>query len=305
MHDREAALVERLNAELVNVRWSTAEEIRGRARRRTLIRLVVGAFASVVLLGTGTAAIATLGPAVYDVPALPGGDVPTTSPVRSTTALGLPSPASPGKPVPEEALLQPVDVGAGLVVDRVNTGRDEPVTLLDPATLNHCPAFTRSRFDTVYAQQYRRHTVQQPPTVYAAPETGEPVVHEEVYRVSVDDASRILADVHRIVTDCDRFVSTGSAQSGTRVIDVEAEHHWAVLGERLGGDESLLIEHRVTVRSREPDETFSDSDTYLMAVIRLGDLVALIQPVDTDRDRARELASAAAARLCLAAIRGC
>ncbi|MDW5326342.1 hypothetical protein [Plantactinospora sp. KLBMP9567] len=279
------SLVGRVALEVATVSWPAPEEIRARARRRNRIRTVAGTVAVVVAVTAGSVGL---------VERYGGHPRPVAPPASA------PTPAPDPVAIPPSALLQPGDVGPGLVVDRVNVWADAAVDLIDPTVVIDCPGYgAYDRYDGL-ARMFRRHTVQKPPTVPGDPLTGQAVVHEKVFRLAPDAARRVFADARAVPDLCARYVSSGVIEIDGRRLPVDAEHRWRVLAEGFAGDESVLLEWQTTIRRRDGAAVVDGPAGRLVGVARVGDLVAAVDRVDEvpDPQRARALTLAAAARLC-------
>ncbi|MFY1689906.1 hypothetical protein [Plantactinospora sp. WMMB782] len=288
-----AGLAEQVGRETAAVCWLAPAEIRARGRRRNRIRSVVGTVAVVAVVAIGS--IVTVGR--YG---------PLPSPVAAPQPAGSPTPA-PSPPdrveIPLSALLQPEEVGPGLVVDRVEVRPDEAVQVMDPTVPLSCSGYaTRTRYVGL-ALMTRRHTVQQPPTVPGDPLSGAAVVHEEVFRLVPEAARQVFADARAVPDLCAEYVSAGAIEIDGERLAVAAVHRWRVLAEGFAGDESVLLDWQTTIR-RQDDSTVVDGPANrLVGVVRVADLVARVDRADeaADPERGRALLRAAAARLCTAA----
>ncbi|MDG4784524.1 hypothetical protein O7626_00995 [Micromonospora sp. WMMD1102] len=288
-----AGLADQVGRETATVRWLAPEEIRARGRRRNRIRAVVGTVAVVAVVAVGS--VVTVGR--YG---------PPPSPVAAPQPANFPAPATspPDRvEIPLSALLQPEEVGPGLVVDRVEVRPDEAVQVIDPTVPLGCSGYaTRTRY-TGLARMTRRHTVQQPPAVPGDPLSGAAVVHEEVFRLGPDAARQVFADARAVPDLCAEYVSAGAIEIDGERLAVAAVHRWRMLAEGFAGDESVLLDWQTTIR-RQDDSTVVDGPaSRLVGVVRVADLVARVDRADesADPERGRALVRAAAARLCTAA----
>ncbi|GIG85738.1 hypothetical protein [Plantactinospora endophytica] len=287
------SLVDQVALEAASVSWPAPQEIRARARRRNRIRSAAGTVAVVVAVTAGSVGL------VERYGGQPG---PAEAPALSSTPRPIPTSTPTSAPfvIPPSALVQPEDVGPGLVVDRVDVQADAPVDLIDPSVVIDCPGYgAYERYDGL-ARLVRRHTVQQPPTVPDDPQTGQAVVHERVFRLAPDAAPRVFADARAVPDLCARYVSSGVFEIDGRRLPVDAEHRWRVLAEGFAGDESVLLEWQTTIRRQDTAAVVDGSAGRLIGVVRVGDLVAAVDRVDEmpDPQRARALTVGAAGRLC-------
>jgi hypothetical protein len=277
-------LIERIAADLADVRWPDAAEIRARlARRRRRRAVAAGGLATVV-------AIAVALPVTLDT----GGDD------SGNQIAGAPQLVE----IPPEALLQPEDVGAGLVALRETVAANQnvgSVQLLDLAAVT-CPAYRSVGFYSGPYRYQRSYTVQTPPTDPGDPTTGDTVLRQYVLRLDGDLATRVADDMKRATVACADYSSGGPAENATGVVDVEATHRIRVVHEGFAGDQSFVFTHAIEVTRVDTGRPYTDPVTRLQAVIRVGDLVSLISwmRADVDPTEARRLATRAASWLCVA-----
>lgn len=308
MSERPESLAERivmsLDSELAAICWPSPAEIRARARRRVLRASIAGSVAAAVAVAAvvlGVAAPFTLRGAVS-----PAGPAVPPSPVKSSASSSLPSTAV----IPPEALLQPEDVGPGLVIERVsvleggagyyaNAMRVKSALLPVEAM---CPAYQRLDLPPRPARYHREQAVQRPSATPGHPERTDPEVFESVVRL-LDEATaaQVLDDVRLVLRACARYVSAGPITERGTVVQAEATHEWDVLDDGFTGTESMIVRHTVTVRIAGKDEVVRRS-VYLSGYVRVGDLVAILTQLDGNPERARELAVRAAHRLCVATV---
>ncbi len=194
-----SGLIERIAADLADVRWPDAAEIRARLTRRRRRRAVAASGLATVV------AIAVAVPAVLNT----GGD-DSGPPVAGAEQL---------VEIPPEALLQPEDVGPGLVALRETIAENEnvgDVHLLD-LLADTCPAY---RSLSIYAGPYRyqrSYSVQTPPTDPGDPTTGDAVLRQYVLRLDGDLASRVADDLMRAAVDVRRLRLGRACARPTRV----------------------------------------------------------------------------------------
>jgi hypothetical protein len=205
-------------------------------------------------------------------------------------------------------MLQPDDVGSGLVIERVNVQeagaglyanamRVKSVFLPVEAM---CPAYQGLNLPPRPSRYYREQTVQRPPTIPGRPEEVDPEVHESVVRLTDKaTAAKVLDDVRLVVTTCARYVSAGPITTDGAVVQAEATHEWSALDADFTGAGSVIVRHSITVRRAGSGEVMERS-AYLSGYVRIGDLVAVLTQLDDNPQRARELVVRAAHRLCAA-----
>ena len=151
----------------------------------------------------------------------------------------------------------------------------------------------------------RAATVQTPPTDPADPATGNPVCQPDRGAADGDLAPRVVDDLRGNLRSCAEYISAGPVQAGTAVIQVEATHRWRIVYERFAGDDSLVVD----ARRRRGQAGGRDGPairrpaTYMMAVVRVGDLVTFVDWTEpgVEPTEARRLATRSAGWLCVAA----
>ncbi|MBO4206497.1 hypothetical protein [Micromonospora echinofusca] len=318
--DQATQLVERIAADLASIRWASPTEIRNRARRRARRQAASGALALMVVVAAASAVGSVVRPdrtpspvAATPVPTTP--DTVPPVPPEGAPAQPVPSPrssvwpdptvqgAAPTTPfarttvstvptaIPVDALLQPGDLGADLLLGATETTDFAPVRPIADSLVS-CPDYaTLDRYDGV-AVAFRRHALLRDPA------DGDPVLRQEVGRFPGGAAGRIVDDVDRAVAVCARYRSPGPTYE-RRLLDGWGEHAWSRVDRGFAGDQSMLLRHEIA-RQGSPG-----SVVYLVAVIRVGDLVTVVTSADLTGERAREMAATAAARLCRTANPGC
>ena len=205
--------------------------------------------------------------------------------------------------IPPEALLQPEDVGPGLVALRETVAANESVgsvQLLDLAAVT-CPAYRSVGFYSGPYRYQRSYTVPTPPTDPGDPTTGDAVLRQYVLRMDGDLASRLADDMMRATVACATTPGT-AVENAMGVVDVEATHRVRVVYEGFAGDQSFVFTHAIEVTRVDTGRPYTDPVTRLQAVIRVGDLVSLIAWTRANMDpiEGRRLASRAASWLCVA-----
>lgn len=324
MPDQTPSLADQFAADLAAVRWLTVDEIRARARRRFLRNALVAPTAVLVVLvvaWAGTAAVrrdesaphqpVVAEPLTSQVPApigTGGSGAPRSGMPRSSL---VPTSVAPGDRVfiPPEALLQPTDRGNGF-----RSHNEETFAAGEYATWifdlgGNCPAY-ESLNATAY-QEYlfiRVHTVEKivdpfdqldQPMIASVEEA--PVV-QQTRRFAEETAPQVMADARRVVAACPSYVTTSGASTPQR--PTETAHYWALLSESFAGDESLLVRQRVMSLDRVSRQA-GEVAVMLIAVVRVGDLVAVLQASGDDPAWMRKIAGQAAARLCAAETGSC
>ncbi|WP_329104411.1 hypothetical protein OG792_29610 [Micromonospora sp. NBC_01699] len=88
--------------------------------------------------------------------------------------------------------------------------------------------------------------------------------------------------------------TTGPAATGANA----TRHAWRVLGDGFAGNQSLLVRQEVSAPTGPVGTGPASGTVTLYAVVRVGDLVAVLESYDYDDARMRQLADRAAAWLC-------
>ncbi|MGC5018934.1 hypothetical protein [Micromonospora sp. DT47] len=268
-----------------NLTWAATEQVRRRGRQRTRRTRAAAVLASVVAVGvvaTGAVALAGRPGPVPVIPATPSPSVSPTTPA--------PTPAAPTPVVPPPSVT-PSQTTRSPKADLTSPGRTSPSTPADPAVpaaamlrLADLPdGFRAAGSDldgdwtlesvTIYCsgespsitpgEVARRGAVFDSPTAR---------ITQRVTRHSGDQAGTAMDRVRELVSGC-KFERQGNSLS--------------ILGERLGGEESLLVGALIEgVPSR-------------WLFVRQGDLVAQVWlDKDTTPTDARRYAEPVADRLC-------
>ncbi|RKF22862.1 hypothetical protein D7I43_30995 [Micromonospora globbae] len=263
--------------------------------------------AAVTAVGFAVTAMAALGSMA---PSTSGGATSSVAPqVSPPSVVPSASPSvAPAVAIPPEALLQPEDVGPGLVIERVNVLEDGTGYYANAMAVKSvllpvqamCPAYQALNLPPRSSRYYREHTVQRPATTRGRPEQIDPEVQESVVRLTDEaTAAKVLDDVRLVVTTCARYVSAGPITQGGVVAQAEATHEWSALDADFIGAGSLIVRHSISVRRAGSGEMVERS-AYLSGYVRVGDLVAVLTQLDDDPQRARDLTVRAAQRLCAA-----
>ncbi|MBB2944101.1 hypothetical protein FB565_003830 [Actinoplanes lutulentus] len=284
-----------LSRDAGRARLLPAAELRGRARRQTVVRSAAGLVAVAVLAAGVTAGTRF---------ALAGGDEPqpilpavTTSPQTSPSQQASPSPSaassppassppaspsSPGTPaipksVPARALLTKADSNTGEF-----TRHDEPRTP---------PRFCA---DASYPSEEAIGVRASVTLLYRSPElsaeyTPEDEVHDTVTVYRGDGAERFMDDLRDNV----RLCPTG------KLGDLDATFRG--LGSLDLGDESLLVERSTAGYNDDGTPSKGKRPTYIAAV-RVGDSVTLLETLGyesapSDRDDVESLTATATVNL--------
>jgi hypothetical protein len=278
-----SGLIERIAADLADVRWPDAAEIRARLTRRRRRRAVAASGLATVV------AIAVAVPATLNT----GGDDSGPSVAGAEQLVEI----------PPETLLQPEDVGPGLVALRETIAENENMAGLRLLNLAlTCPAYASLRLYTGPYRYQRSYTLQTPPTDPGDPTTGDAVLRQVVLRLNDGLAARVVDDLLLAVASCADYVSVGPAENDGGVVDAEATHRWRVVYEGFAGDQSFVLTHAIDVKRVADGKQFTAPATRLQAVVRVGDLVTVISWADVGLEptEVRRLATRAASWLCVA-----
>jgi hypothetical protein len=276
-------LVERIAADLAQVWWPDAAEIRARlARRRRRRAIAASGLATVV-------AIAVALPAALSLRAPDDTGPPVTT-------------APPLVEIPPEALLQPEDVGPGLIARGVSIDENAGLPALPSTMAMTCAAYDSRDAYRDPVRYQRAATVATPPSGPGDPAGGDPIISQTVLRLTGDRAPRVVDELRVNLRACAEYVSRGPVQAGPEVIEGVATHRWRILYERFAGDDSLVFAHDVEAVRLSDGGRDKPLATYLTAVVRVGDLVTLLdwnQP-GVEPGEVRRLATRAASWLCVA-----
>jgi hypothetical protein len=213
--------------------------------------------------------------------------------------------------IPVEALLQPVDVGPGHHVENENTGQPGAYPTWSFA-VGECAAYAGTGMNNFKGYAFLRfHSV-----VPDGRTGGDPgTVFVEVRRYSQAMAATVVADVPQMVSACpihNSAVAAGVAGNGSTSASRDPAHvvnTWTVIGEGFAGNDSLLIREEtveIDESTGQPVRVNGETSSVLTsALVRVADLVAVVQSSTTDSALLRDLGAKAAARLCVAATPRC
>lgn len=280
MRDRKPTLTDRIVTDLSTVRWPEPAEIRAQARRRTR-RQVAGA-AAVLLLVVGTSAV-VFGPA-----ALP-------DPHRVDASVTGPS---PHVEIPLEALLQPDDLSERSEPPLTTSGLAERFRV-DNGVLAACRQAQGLPAGSAPSLWSRSQTMMR-----NRPGGYDVLVSQDVYRVEPQVAVRFFADLEGEVATCANWRSVGPIRWQGQMITRSLVHSFTLLDRDFTGDEAAVLRHSISQsRNEDTGEPLREPSSIDLAVVRVGDLVTVINPdpATTTRDELRRLGRVAAARMCVAA----
>jgi hypothetical protein len=297
MPEQQHPLVDRIANDLAAVNWPSPEEIRSRARRRTILTSVAAPIAVALLLVGSWAALAgrphdQLRPA----PAASG----TVSSVPSTSPSPLPTFVVPGDPawIGPEAMLQPADVGPGMRLHNEDSFEPRENVSLTFDVDSNCARYHGLGVHREY-QYMRVHDIER-----EAEYNGVDAVRVEIARYSDKLARQVMADIRQVVDTC--ATSTfDSTEASTPSHPALAIHYWALLDSGFVGDDSLLLRHEVYTRDKLTGEKLGEDTVTVFAIVRLADLITIVQSDNLTPERMRQLGRSAATRLCRAASPPC
>jgi hypothetical protein len=242
--------------------------LRGRADRRTRIRVTAAAVAAAVAVGgavMGTqwvlradGTVPPPPPAVTGSPtppptSAPPTSAPSTTPPATTTPPTKPPPTTPPprtapKSIPDSAFLQVADLSRGYV--QPDTSTEEVLPSLCDAT------FAGDR--SIDLRRTRRLTYYNSGTAEGS--TPDGTIRQTITVYEPDRASRFLDELRDAIASC----------------PTDGKHRYRVVYAPKRGDESLMFEDRYpTVDPAELQPTGGD-DVRLISVVRMGDVVTIL-----------------------------
>ncbi|MEU1361913.1 hypothetical protein ABZ356_18970 [Micromonospora zamorensis] len=281
----EPTFVERVRRDLLDVRWPSPDEIRARARRRSQRRIVVS---TVVLALAGFSAVAV---------AAPGTSPPLVQPA---------APASPTRhEITTDALLQPADLPQPVYVQLSQAGLGEPVRLED--TLGRCRTSQGRSDGWQMSILSRSQTLMRKPT-QGVLVPGDALVVQDLFRLAPETARQLFTSLDDLVAPCAEWRSIQQWETVDSTHTVEVIHRWAVVQRGFAGDDAAILRDSPTApRDVRTGQTLTNTPPpTLLAVVRVGDTVSLLRIADDDTEaKLRQLAVAAAARMCAAANPAC
>ncbi|PWR09710.1 hypothetical protein DKT68_11425 [Micromonospora acroterricola] len=273
--------VEKVQRELQDVRWPGPEKIRAQARRRSQRRIVV---ATAVLALAGISAVAVAAPRTSPPPVQPAA---SASPTRHE--------------ITTDALLQPADLPQPVYVQLSQSGLGEPVRLED--MLGYCrtsqgwPEGWQMSILSRSQTLMRKH----PPGLLVE---GDALVMQDLFRLVPEAARQLFASLDDLVAPCAEWRSVGPLETAGSTRTAEVVHRWAVTQRGFAGDDAAILRDSLTAaRDVQTGQTYGDAPSpILLAVVRVGDTVSVLRlRYDSTEAELRQLAVAAAARMCAAA----
>ncbi|GIF50004.1 hypothetical protein DFJ67_3979 [Asanoa ferruginea] len=257
-------LAGRLDHELPDVAWAEPDRIRARGRGRRRQRSVFLAALSVLVIAAGAGWFAAVHPST-----------PEPRPAASGPTDAAPLP-----------MLRPEDVGSGY---RVTNYQEFPAGTYPAWSFGSedCPAYADMRI-TAYATHlwYGQENLTQ---------DGGATVTAEAGRYPAGQAAQLMADVQHVVTNCAHW-ETGLGEAATTT------KTYTMLDRDFAGDEAALVRLTVDIIDKTGNTTFSAR--VVLAAVRVGDAVTVVQVERDDPDLVRLLGQRAADRLCTVE-RGC
>ena len=292
MPDKLDDLSHRLARALTSVQWAEPGELRARARRRSR-RAFVAAPVAVTLVVLSVAWYAG-----FRGDGAPVADDSTIGPSSSTTTTPSPRPSLTMDPawIPLDALLQPADVGEGLDFANVLTSDSEPLRLWY-FELSQCPAYAGLGITAYDTYQYMRiHQIV--PRGVIGGERGD-AVFVQARRYPAEVASTVVLDIRRALTACGQYERAGGEASSPQR-PAYTTFTWTIIDEDFAGDDSLLIRQRVESFVTGTGQRIGESIVETYAVVRVGDVITIVSRYSADEAEIANLATKAAARLCIA-----
>lgn len=297
--------VDRIATDLGSVRWPPPEEIRARARRRSILTTAVAPTVVALALAAGWAVIANKQveygrPAPRASATLPTG--PTWAVVPPASPSSLPTFVLPGDPawIGPEALLQPEDVGPGMRLDTEGSfePREYPAWTFDLSST--CAGYRRLGISAYQRYEYMRiHNVERDVNG-----NGVGQVHVEVERYPDRLAQQVVADIRRIIDTCANAV-TETSEAGSDQRPARGVFRWALVAKGFAGEESLLLRQEAYSVEKATGRRIGPSSITLYLVVRVQDLVTIVQSDNRTEVPMRRLGQSAATRLCQAASPPC
>ncbi|MFF3856838.1 hypothetical protein [Micromonospora sp. NPDC002575] len=302
-HLTDLTFAERMRRDLRDVRWLEPAEIRARARRRS--RRTAVAAATAVLAVVSAFAVAAGGRAGHLAAPADRGLSPTGA-----------EPAGRAE-IPQEALLDPAEVGVPSNVRLGDSGLGEPVRI-DPL-LQSCAGERGLVAEPPVSRYSRSQTLLQRPAPGEGQPAGRRVLTQEVYRLPPGAATRLFVDLDATMAACGTWHEVRPMQSVGGPVTASVTHTWRAVTGNFAGDQAVVLERTsatpVDVATSKPLDVKPSRETLLL--VRVGDLVTVIVPesgLGFDRPAADrrtsdaellELGRAAARRMCLAANPAC
>jgi hypothetical protein len=266
-----------------------------RRRRRAAVATPAAAVLALALAG-GAATLLTNRDGHEAAPPLSQGQTSAPSPSASSAS---PS-AHPGHVVSSgdiawithAAVLEKSDVGKDLVVTEVTEVQPAPTQPDWIFAAQNCPAYQRLAVSTLPYLFRLRQGVHRAAT--AAP-SGE----LEIRRYAITDVGVVLPGVRQVVESCPSF-ETADAVLSTADHPAINRRSYTVLATGFAGDESLLLRGTVQQFTVATGQPLGDPVVTVVAVIRVKDLVTVVDLGLDDPDRVTGVAKIAARKLCAA-----
>lgn len=284
MHD-DLSFAEQVRRDLRDVRWPAPEEIRASARRRTRRNI---AAVTVVLALAGVSAIAVTDPGDSSAPAPPAAP---TSPARHE--------------ITTDALLQPGDLGQPADVQLSQSAVGEPVRLED--MLGYCRT-SQGLPEGWQTSQWSRSQILLRAHPSDTLEASDALVVQDLFRLTPQAATQLFAGLEELVAPCAEWRNIGPLEVEGTTRTAEVVHRWAVVQRGFAGDDAAILRNLLlAARDMQTGQTLGDDPPpVLVAAVRVGDLVTVLRlGYDGTEAELRQLAVAAAARMCAVASPAC
>ncbi|QLQ39273.1 hypothetical protein [Micromonospora robiginosa] len=289
MRDDNLTFIELVQRNLHTVRWADPADLRATARRRN--RRAVVAAVAVLALTSGVALVAT-----------GRVDRPTAAPV----AAGPSATAWIATEVPADALLQASDLRPAIARPWNDAGLGEEIRL--DRMVEVCRQDQGLATTWEQSRYSRSVTLLRDRPDVGDQREGQMLATQDLYRVAPDRADRLFDGLPALLGPCRQWRASGPTAWQGRTVAAEVVHSWQEIDRGFAGDESVLVRHTVSqARRLDTGAPLGDPPPPAdRAVVRVGDLVSVLQNrAGGTESQLRDLARAAAQRMCVAANPSC
>jgi len=219
------------------------------------------------------------------------------SPALSTSPSPLPTFVVPGDPawIGPEAMLQPEDVGPEMRLHNEDSFEPRENTWWTFDLGSTCAGYHSLGVSAHREYQYMRiHDIER-----KAESNGLDAVRVEIARYSAPLARQVMADIREVVDLCSTITLEWETSTPSHL--AQANHYWAQLESGFVGDDSLPLQHEVFTSDKLTGERLGENAVTVFAVVRVANLITVVQSDHVTLTRMRELGRLAATRLCRAA----
>ncbi|MBB5869521.1 hypothetical protein F4553_002900 [Allocatelliglobosispora scoriae] len=291
--------VQFMESDKADVSWADAVDVRARGdRRRRNVAIATPAAAVLALAFAGGIVIAVnrddhqqagTRQLAHSTPTPSPSPSPKPSPSRTPAHVVTSADVAW---IPTEALPPTAEMGRDLVVFDVKEAQPQPDTQDWIFAAEGCTAYTALNVRPAsYLFKLSQKVRRAGPGVAG---TGA----LEIRRYASADATQVLGGVRQVVEACPTYETRDPVLSTPERVMV-SRRSYVVLSTGFAGDESLLM--KGTVQPVTPaGEPLGDAVVSVLAVIRVDDLVTIVDLGLNDEARTMELAKKAAVRLCAA-----